>query len=154
MTMKKLIGIFSVLLLFAAISCTQNDGNIGKLFGAWYLDSMIVDGEPAELPEGTATFMKFQGEVVQFMLSDCTYVPISQCYGTWTRSMDNISFDFTHSSDAYLPGTGVFEAPQWLGFPANKVFTVSLAHLGSERLDMVYVREDGSVAVYKFLKTW
>lgn len=141
--------------MFITVSCTQNDGNIGKLFGAWYLDSMTVDGEPAELPEGTATFMKFQGEVVQFMLSDGGYVPISQCYGTWTRSMDNINFNFTHSSDACLPGTGVFEAPQWLGFPANEVFSVALSHISSERLDMVYVRgNDNSVVVYKFLKTW
>lgn len=145
------LKIFVLLLAMLLGACTHNDGDIGPLFGSWSLDE--VEG-PLDLPEGKATVMEFQNNLVEFILSDGAYIPFQKRFGTWVREGDIMTFDFTHYSDGEKPGHGAFAAPEWLGFPENSIFTVYIERLDSGHFTFVYTLADGQTITYKFLRTW
>ncbi len=138
--------------LFAA-SCTQNNGNIGDLFGSWVLDSMTVDGQVSELPEEYYTTWSFQGEILMVTKVD-QYHATDKHYGTFTHSSSVLTLDFIHHSDAIPEGTGMYSAPTWLGFPAAGVFNLSVEELSGKNMVLSWTSQSGQNYTYKFSKTW
>lgn len=154
MKIKGFTGIIATIFCIFLASCTQNNGNIGKYFGAWALRSLTVDGtEQSLLPEdaryGT---MSFQGSVVRFQLvysADC----ISETYATWTDADNEIHFDFNNSNDETPAGTSVYAPPTWLGFSGMDV-SVKVTRLSSSHLDFQRTDNEGRLWRYAFERTW
>ncbi len=149
----KIYKYIAILCLIMFCSCTQNNGRIGDLFGSWNLDEMLVGNEKAALPEGTYTSFSFQGNIVMVTLSEGPEL-MTKTYGTWVRDDDRLVLDFTHHSDSAPEGTGGFQAPQWLGFPASGKFDMLISALDGSAMTLVWDKPGAETRVYKFSKTW
>lgn len=133
--------------------CTQNNGNVGDLFGSWVLDSMTVDGQTAELPDAFYTTWSFQGEILMVTAVD-QYHSVDKHYGTFIHSSRILKLDFVHHSDAIPEGTGIYSAPEWLGFPAAGVFELTVDDLSGKHMVLSWTAPSGKSYIYKFSKTW
>ncbi|MEZ3576364.1 MAG: hypothetical protein K1W01_02600 [Muribaculaceae bacterium] len=152
--MKAKIYIPALLLTLVLLSgCTQNNGHIGKLFGAWLMTEMSVDGTPKEFDPGAYTSVAFQSGIVRFDYHADELIYIERV-GTWQRIDDNMRLDFTHGDDTYAPGTGTYQAPEWLDMPAKTTIDVTITQLSSGRMTWVYTDPRGKVITYKFERTW
>lgn len=100
MKVKSLTGLIAVILCIIIASCTQNNGHIGKYFGAWTLHSLTADGtEESFMPEGARYgTLSFQGAVVRFQVV-YTADEISETYATWSDTDNELHFDFNNSND-------------------------------------------------------
>lgn len=135
-------------------SCTQNNGHIGPLFGSWHLEAMTCDGENIAQPKGTDTYWNFQGAVINVLLVDTMYESFFYI-GTWEfESDDMLALDFTHRSDIAEPGTGFYEAPAWMGFPANEVLRLDVCRLDGSHMTLGWTSDEGKKYTYNFNKTW
>ncbi len=136
----------------ALAACTQNNGRIGLLFGSWHLESMSLNGKPFAQPEGTDTYWKFQGHVMQAILSfgpDDTDTRT----GTWSSDDDVLTLRFTHGDDVNAPGTGGYTPPQWMGLDGSGIFELKILRLTGSSLSLSLGTADG-VYTYTFSKTW
>lgn len=137
-----------LMLLVLGASCTQNDGRIGPLFGAWTLTEMTDDGETVVFPDGDYSTIAFQTDLVRFMYhqSDGT-VLVRYC--TRTMSANTITFDFNHTEG----GTGNnLTPPDWLRFPGKEcTFTLTGPADGVFTLTGT---GNASGLTYKYKRTW
>ena len=98
--------------LLALAACSHNGGGDSRLWGTWKLDSVTVDGTPDADYQGNI-FWKFQADVVLMQEVDDAMHEGVDHFGTWTLT-DNgstLTLNFTHSEDAYEPGTGPYAPP-------------------------------------------
>lgn len=152
--MKRLINsIIALVALLAASSCTQNNGNIGELFGSWALREVTIDDTPADMAEATPTVFSFQANVVRVTYYDDEYYHFNYL-GTWTRSDNTLDFDFTHHNNATAPGEGPYSAPTWLDFETGVVTHTTIVRLDRGHLDFTRITPGGTTYLYKFEKTW
>ncbi len=152
--MKAKIFLPIILLGILALGgCTQNNGHIGRLFGAWVMTEMTVDGVEKVFPDDVYTSMAFQSGVVRF---DYHYAHNSRTerYGSWVETDNNVTFNFTHSDDNTTAGTGHYAAPDWLDLPQKTKIDMTIADCGGGRLTLVYATPDGKTIIYKFERTW
>jgi len=64
--MKAKIYISALLLaLLLTSGCTQNNGHIGKLFGAWLMTEMTIDNTPKTFEKGAFTTVAFQNNIMR-----------------------------------------------------------------------------------------
>lgn len=148
--------IYTILALVAIVctsSCTQNNGNIGDLFGSWVLEEVTIDGTPADMAEDTPTVFSFQSNVVRVTYYDDEYYHFNYL-GTWTRSDNTLDFNFTHHSNQTEPGEEHYSAPTWLDFETGVVTHTTIVRLNSGHLDFTRISADGTTYLYKFVKTW
>lgn len=151
--MKVKIYIAILLLGLVGTSCTQNNGHIGNLFGAWVMTEMTVDGEPKVFPDEVYTTVAFQNDVVRFDYH-YAYGSYYERYGTWTLVDNTLTLVFNHHDDQYGPGGGSYGTPDWLGFPTDKPVEVTMSEAGSSRMTWITSGADGEVLIYKFERTW
>ena len=152
--MKAKIYIPALLLTLVLLSgCTQNNGHIGKLFGAWLMTEMTIDNTPKTFEKGAFTTVAFQNNITRFIYhtDELTY---TERYGTWQRADNILSLDFNHGDDTAAPGTGRYQAPEWLDMPAKSVVDVTISELNPGRMTWVYNDPQGRVIIYKFERTW
>lgn len=154
MKVKSLTGLIAVILCIITASCTQNNGHIGKYFGAWTLRSLTVDGtEESFMPEGARYgTLSFQGAVVRFQVV-YTADEISETYATWSDTDNELHFDFNNSNDETPSGTSIYAPPAWLGFSGMNV-TVKVTRLDSSHLDFERTDAEGHLWRYAFERTW
>ena len=152
--MKKILLIISIILSLAAC---QNDGRIGSLFGTWGLASMTVNGAPAEDVDPELTTWSFQNNIVRIVL-DGPHHAWTDRTGTWSRTSRDgknyLELDFTHGEDDIAPGSGPYKAPEWLGFPENRVVPLEFVKDSSREMILTWTDDDGKVYVYTLKKTW
>lgn len=133
-------------------ACTHNNGDIGPIFGTWVLDEMTVDGTPADLGDDD-TFMQFQGHIVLVKLIDPRHSLLRYCAGTWTREDDVLALDYTNHDDKNPPGTGYYEAPEWLHLKTNAINRLNILSLDNGHLCLRYTADNGATIVYNLRKT-
>ena len=90
-------------------SCTHNDGDIGKWFGTWAVQSISVDGVPDDDYHGDILW-KFQSDVFSMLRFSADPVDHSyqQVWGSWCEDGDALVLRFGYSDDSYAPGTGIY----------------------------------------------
>lgn len=144
--MKKIRHIaFAVLLPLLLWGCTQNNGHIGPLFGSWHLESMSCDGSPLAQPDGTDTYWKFQGSLVEVILSKGFYE--TEFYtGIFTRDGQVLSVSF--------PPTNAPDTPQWMGFAPQSPLRLDIERLAGSEMNLKWTSDEGKVYIYNFKKTW
>lgn len=89
--------------------CTHNNGDIGRWFGTWTVERILVDGEPYAPYEHNMVW-KFQNSVfsMQLINTDPAIHERLQHWGSWSEADGALIIDFTHSNDAYAPGEGIY----------------------------------------------
>ena len=152
--MKRILFILSI--MFAVVSC-QNDGHIGRLFGTWQLAQMTENGETPEAFTPGETTWSFQNNIV-YITKELPHMERILRVGTWAESNADghkyLELDYTQSTDEYAPGTGPYRAPEWLGFPENKVIRLEYVKDSSREMVLTWTSDEGLVYIYTLKKTW
>ena len=151
--MKK-VSIFIVLLMSLAMAGCQNNGNIGWLFGVWRINSYTVDGVEQTDPLISRSTIAFQGEIVEIVAVVDDYQSRITRNGTWHEDGNDFTLNFTHSDDMRPAGTGVYEAPGWLGMTSDFPMQMTISDQTSDRFTLTWEDGDGLVKVYELQKTW
>ena len=148
--MKQIVTIFLIALV--AVACTQNNGHIGPIFGAWSLTEMKVDDKPVAVA-GEGTIFSFQDEVIQVthLIGD---------HGDYTKYFGNFTIDGSTLTLKFAAGAGTDEgyqytAPSWLLFPTDGApIAFEIKKLEAKHLVIERTGADGQRYVYFFDKTW
>lgn len=148
--MKQLLNrLFLLPLLLLAAGCTQNDGDIGRWFGFWRLESITVDSTTDDAYQGNITWA-FQADIIEIDIMLPGHVR-DNGYGTWSADPDGnaITINFTHTADN----------PSDVDLPA----AMHLPWPGAYRLDIVAdngravtlaTRADGHDITYRLVKVY
>ncbi|MDE6276830.1 MAG: lipocalin-like domain-containing protein [Muribaculaceae bacterium] len=152
--MKKVF--FALILALVVCSC-QNDGHIGNLFGTWSLTEMTVNGQVPEDFESGQTTWNFQNNIIVIILELPHYEYVDRT-GTWEKSTSGgkkqLILNYTHSEPNIAPGTNLYEAPTWLGFPKNEVFSLDYVKDTGREIILTRTTDSGDKYVYTLKKTW
>lgn len=105
--MKRIYTLFlSILgLLLFVGGCTQNGGNIGVLFGRWYLESIDADNTAAPNRHGEI-FWAFQEDMIQMQLDNGMH-SVSRTYGLYRIADDVLYLDFPEENEPPFAETGL-----------------------------------------------
>lgn len=142
----------AVLLLAAATTGCDNNGDIGRWYGSWLLQEITVDGRPytSWQSDDSWTTFAFQNNIVLVQRTNDTHDDLDVAWGTWTETNGTITMNFTHRDDTdnqyiYLP-------PAWIGFePGETTFTIS----GPDKaLILTTTHTDGSQWAYRLRKAY
>ncbi len=151
----RLIRILLILPLLALSGCVTNNGDIGHLYGSWQLESVDIDGEEVtDWSDDGSNFVTwyFQNNIIGIEQTYINHVPVSTTtHGTWTMGDGTITFDFMHSDDSNVPGTGAYQAPEKIHFPAG-VTTFDIVEYNSSRLTITTMLADDSRLTYSLRK--
>lgn len=155
--MQQMIKYITYMIIAAAAAlaagCTHNDGDIGPLFGSWYLEEMTLDGRPVEQQSGVYSFMQFQGAVVMCKLIDDRHSLLSYNVGSYVREGDALLLDFTHSDNNTAPGEGQYSAPEWLLLTPNSENRMDITSINNKKMKLKHITPDGYLVEYSFKKT-
>lgn len=150
--MRRLFPILLLALSLLTMSCSQNNGHIGPIYGAWSLTEMKADGQPLTI-EGEGTVFSFQSEVIQITLHQ-------NVHGDYIKIFGNFSLDGTTLTLKFAPGVSgdegyQYTAPSWLYFPEDgKPIDFHIAELGARQLIIDRTSAEGKKFEYIFKKTW
>lgn len=146
---------YSIILLLAAVlgGC-QNDGHIGWIFGVWRVAEYTADGVVQTDPLIATTTLAFQNNVVEAVALTDPHQSAIERYGTWSHEGDTFTLDFTHSDDATAPGTGRYEAPEWLGFTSSEIMKMNIERKGDREFTLTWTSPTGVHNKYILKKTW
>lgn len=147
--MKRLTLILPLLIAMLLSSC-QNDGYIGEIFGTWRVESYTRDG--VEMKIGPTTF-SFQNNIVNCVLNVDEYGTSWGRFGTWTLTDRQFELNFTHHDDNTPQGSGIYEAPEWLGMISDEVMNMKIT-LNKDKMIWMWNAPDGAICVYQLHKTW
>lgn len=130
--------------------CTQNNGNIGPIYGSWSLVGISEVGVPLDL-EGETVF-SFQNEIVQVVrLAESPYIGEYR-YGNFSISDDVLTLRF--QSHPTQSGSYMYMTPTWLHFPEDgKPIPLDIRKLGSGSM-ILDLSNDGKKYTYTFKRTW
>ncbi len=131
--------IFAIGLLSSG--CTQNNGDIGDLFGNWRLDSVTAEGLELELYDGEIKVYTwaFQSGIIriQKIYSNMDHLDY---LGTWQRDDDELTLNFTHHADY---GDENFTPPEELHLVAHGITRLDILQLNSSKMCVGYRGNDG-----------
>lgn len=134
-------------------SCKVNNGDIGDFFGSWLMYSMTVDGDIPEDFNPEQTYWEFQNNLICISRVEFMYDKESR-WGTWSEDDNELRLNYTHCSQGLNPGTGQYRAPDWLGFPPNRVLSLSFVARSSNRMSLTWTDDNGRIYVYSLRKIW
>ena len=105
--------VFMVCVAVGLPSCSDNDGDIGLLFGLWSLQEVTVDEhtDPDIMP-GT-TFFAFQTDIVQ-VTRLLPHNDTELRTGTWSFDSGILTLDFGHRDNATKPSQHEYAPPAWI----------------------------------------
>lgn len=138
-----------------APSCTTNNGDIGRYYGTWAVESVTLNGHELEgwNADGTWTNFSFQNNIVCIARYD-KLQDKTECWGTWEERDGILYLDFTHKDDRFTPGTGIYSAPEWLHFVPNGVTELHIDQATGRTMTLSNISVVGGSIVYKLRKTY
>lgn len=129
--MKKLIYIPLLMLVLLCGGCTQNNGDIGNLFGFWR-----VTGDGIALTDDEEAIWAFQNDILEITIQSPHHVA-SKTYGTYTDNDNYLRIDFTHWKG--VPNGGyLYRMPAQLGLPGNEPFVMEVTKRGGGEMTLTY----------------
>lgn len=149
--MKKIIYIFitlSISLLFSG--CTQPDGYIGKWFGSWHLESILIDGElDTNYPEKQEIMFSFQGNIF-----NCGYMESVEIYGSWSYAGEILTLVASHHSGSGASLPQYFNPfPVAMHFPADVgQLEITVTSITNKTMQWQYIDQNGKLLTYNFRK--
>lgn len=145
---KIYIAIMMTLLLLCG--CTQNNGDIGPIYGSWALIGITEDGTAIAMEDETV--FSFQNEIVQVIrLAEPPYSSEYK-YGNFSVTDKVLTLKFQAHPTA--SGSYMYMTPTWLHFPEDGkpiLFDIRKLEGGSMILDL---SNDGKKYSYTLKRTW
>lgn len=149
--MKKLISLFVVLSIFLSLeSCTQPDGYIGKWFGSWHLESILINGETDTLYSQNPNIMfSFQGNIFH-----CLYLESAEIYGSWTYEGEILTLIAKSLSGGGANQSQYFNPfPVVMYLPANvEQVEITVTSITNKTMQWQYIDQNGQLLTYNFRK--
>ncbi len=148
--MKIRIMLLAILVAMMAGGCTQNNGNIGDLFGEWRLEELKADGKPQKLYDDEVLLYtwEFQNSLV-FIQTIMPHQDYRTSRGTWTREGDILAIDFSHRDN-----DGPYLAPEALHLENGGVTPLHVITLDGKNLRAEYTATDGVKYEYVLRKAY
>lgn len=145
-----------IFVIFSALSsCTQNDGDIGDLFGIWSLNDMYSEDVHLSGEQCDGNFLKFQTNIVQYV-KNLPYHDAQMFTGFWQLRSDSLFLRFPDIAN--LHQTRAFEYEQRIKdntealFPIYPSLGFKVHTLSNSVLDISYTTPDGIEVRYYFKK--
>ena len=85
---------YSLFFLILFCSCTQNNGNIGPIFGQWQLTQIDKEDETSEIK---AIFYSFQNNIIQTLKVSST-PDYEQAFGLFTINKDSLFIEMNQGA--------------------------------------------------------
>ena len=165
--MRKKISYLPQLMLCVLLSaiglltsgCVTNNGDIGRLYGVWVLDSMEVDGEPYDgwRREGyTSSFFQFQNDICYVTRTNDMYdVQNVACTWKWVKEETLIDLNFTHTDNAEPePGNLRYGPPLWLLLTDPGVYTFGVDWVTDKKMIWTTENSRGQKLTYHLSKNF
>ena len=131
--------------------CTQNDGDLHGLFGSWKLESITIDNVEDKDYQMNEIWV-FQNNIMAInVVDEHEHLPQTY-YGTFERDGNTMTMNFTHSDNAFAPGTGPYAPPTETHLPAA-IFNMEILKLTGSKLRFEYINTEGKTIIYN-LKKW
>lgn len=156
--MKK-FSVFALITLISCFwggtlcSCTQNDGDIGPLFGLWSLSGFSEDDmqAPEVICEGHS--LRFQSDLVQY-IENLPYHDSRMFMGMWQIHEDSLVMRFPDSERQPGAPIKVSDAETFtaIDFPIMPVVTFKIITMSATVLDISFTTSDGKEQRYYFKK--
>lgn len=155
MNLKKILFILLTLSLSLVFSsCTQPDGYIGKWFGSWYLEEMLINGEVDEeyaayQQEGRFQVMvSFQGNIFHM-----AYIGGQAIYGTWSYAGEVLTLVASYNAGSATNSPYFDPYPKVLHFPASiEQMEITVSQLYSKTMQWQIIDPEGRLVTYNFRK--
>lgn len=140
--------------------CTQPDGYIGKWFGSWFLEEMLIDGEVDEeyeyyLKESTVA----EGINRQVMISfhanvfNIGYLSTDEIYGTWSYAGETLTLVSSYHSGSGHNSPAFDPFPIVLHFPkGQEVMEIPVTKFTSDIMQWQLIDPEGRLITYNFRK--
>lgn len=128
--MKKLIYSPLLLLLLLCMGCTQNNGDIGELYGFWRLTEEGGSTADEEI------LWAFQNDILEITVNG-PHQSATKTYGTYTDNGDAMRIDFTHWKEMGDRGY-LYQMPAQLGLPENEPFVMQVVKRGGDAMTLQY----------------
>ena len=156
--MTKIYRIFHRVFIIAVVAlidvaCTQNDGDIGDLFGVWRLTQLTADGTPLPLYEGddapVAYDWAFQGDVIKIVVVE-HHQDYYSSFGMWSREDGRLLLDFSYGGNEISE----FDPPASLHLVEVGVTPLEMTVMTSKKMVGWYVDENGVKYEYTLKKLY
>lgn len=141
-----------VMLVLVLSSCTQNHGNIGRLFGSWHLYAMTEDGTTVDIESHGDTFWSFQSSLIM-VTTEYDHYTVEKSYGTWMETDDALILDFGYSYDD-PNSVQAYDPPIWMGLPKASDIVLTYLEKSDKAMSLRYVDTDGKTFEYFLRKTY
>lgn len=143
--------IAATLLLLSA--CATNNGDIGPLYGIWQLtDYTVGETTYTEDPQRYTTSWSFQNNILQIEQATPLH-DRTQRTATYQVDDNTMTINFMHHDDELTPGTGIYQAPEWIQFPQG-ITTFQLRYTDNRHLSLTTTTDKGITIRYNLHKTY
>lgn len=138
--------------------CKVNNGDIGLLYGVWFVSSVEVDGAPYTdyRADGSDSFFQFQNNIINIARTDA-YHSVENRYGTWEwiKEDTEIALNFTHHDNAHpTPGEYMYGPPEWLLLTVPAVYNFDVSWTDDKHCVWSTVNTEGRQLKYYLRKTY
>lgn len=148
----------SLYCIFLAISlllpaCTELDGDTGGLFGSWYLEEILINGEndsdySNRIINDTGIMVSFQGKVFNM-----AYLDSSEIYGAYEYAGEILTLDASFNAGSGYGSPYFNPYPTVLHFPADEdQIEITVTSLNSKTMQWQYIDQNGQLITYNFRK--
>ena len=133
--------------------CTHNNGDIGRWFGTWAVEQILVDGEPSAEYHGNMVW-KFQDSVFSMLLinPNSAIHDRNQRWGSWEESDNAIIISFTHSDDSNDPGEGIYAPFDVSLLNRGGVSVLNITEINGNHVTLLFTDKDGRNVTYQITK--
>lgn len=154
--MKNIFIAISLLLSATVLSsCTQKNGDIGNWFGSWYLEEILINGEPDQDYEtakqnGERTVMfNFQGKIV-----DIGYLNSSEVFGSWSYAGETLTLILGYNAGSGSEAPWLFNPfPVVMHLPADvDQVEITVTMMNGKTMQWQYIDQNGRLLTYNLRK--
>lgn len=155
MEIKKIIrwaGSLCICLLLTG--CTQPDGHIGKWFGSWYLEEMLINGETDEEYAANKeedirqVLVSFQGNIFNM-----GYLNGSAIYGTWSYAGEILTLIANYNAGSGYVSPYFDPFPIVLHFPGDvEQVEITVTEIESRTMQWQLIDQNDRLITYNFRK--
>ena len=128
-------------------SCTHNRGDIGALFGFWWLNDLTVNGVTPENFDPELTSFAFMADNVEVMRQGESHGNTVVVMGTWSMSNGMMSLNFSHHNNQ-----GPIGYPAWIYMTEPRIYEMKIITYTSKKLILEWINDDGDKIVYNLGK--
>lgn len=147
--MRKTAYILTVLLIAALCSC-MNNGDGGKLYGEWHLETMTDGGVKVDFGEDEYYF-RFQNDIICITMTKPNNAH-SDSYGSWSLDGDTLVLNFTHYNVEHGGGSLFHNPPEALLIPWREITPMTVESMTDRHMHLSFTDSLGTLISYTLKK--